>query len=182
MWYNAIKIPLTLFCTLTSICLQSNSRLTTSKCPFDNAKVSAVSPFYIFFLSSSTKFWLKNTPYKNREENLEIENLEMVSNTISIPLTLLCTLTSICLQSNSWLTTSKYPCSEAQIRAVSSCYIFFVIKCFSLKNTLKHNREENLKMWCNAISIPLTLFCTLIPVCLQSSSRLTTFKCPSAEA
>ena len=52
-WLNQ-HLPLTLFCKLISISSQSNSRLTTLKCPLLEAKLSAVSRYYIF--SSSPKF------------------------------------------------------------------------------------------------------------------------------
>ena len=42
---------LTLSCTLTSICLQSNSRLITSKYPSVEAKISVVCPSYHFLPS-----------------------------------------------------------------------------------------------------------------------------------
>ena len=133
---------LTSSCVLTSISLQSNSRLATSKCPFFEARISAVHPLYIFFIIN--KILIEKThPNKIREENLE--RVMMTQSTFQ--LTLSCTLTSICLQSNSRLTTSKYPCLEARISAVHPFYYlilintFFTIKQNFIKKT--HSKKKN---------------------------------------
>ena len=51
--------------TSTSICLQSNSRLTTSKCPYREAWISAVCPHYIFTIQQHSH--LKSTSKKKKK-------------------------------------------------------------------------------------------------------------------
>ena len=119
MWRNQ-TIPLALSCTLTSISSQTNSRLTTSKCPFSEARPSAVIPDYIFFLPS-TKFKSKKLTNPNRGREIGHGWDKLI-----IPVTPSCKLTSISSQANSRLTTSKCPFREAHISTVhSSFYIFF---------------------------------------------------------
>ena len=122
--------PLTLFCKLISICLQSNSRLTTSKYPLIEATISAVLPVYIFFIITQIFNW-KHIRKKRREfwrwKCDKIKQFQLTSP--------LCILTSISLQSNSRLTISKRPICEAQNSAVYPFYIFYHQQHFQFNKT-----------------------------------------------
>ena len=107
-WTN---IVLTLACKLTSICLHSNNRLTTSECPFSEAPNNAVYPSY--------------GGHQEKENHPKIYWSEYWKNNewTNIRLTSSCRLTSICLHCNNRLTTPECPFCEASNNAVYPYYI-----------------------------------------------------------
>ena len=108
-------------CKLTSISLQSNSRLTRPKCPFSEAKISAVFRNCIFL--SSTKIFTKK---KKNTSKYKGENFEMDVINQQFQMTTSCKLTSISLQSNSRLTTSNCPFCEAIISTVLPVFPYYI--------------------------------------------------------
>ena len=141
--------PLTSSWELTSICLQSNSRRTTSKCPFCEAQLSAVLPSYIFFLPS-TKFSFKNTLKKSREENLEME-CDAIN--ISTDLILRININLFAVQQSIDHIQMFISWSPTQCGISILHFLLIPSTKFSFKNTLKKSREDNLEMECDAINI-----------------------------